>query len=131
MEVGSLGKEIKYIIETDGTLTIYGNGNMNDYSWSSPVQNNKKVKTIEIHEGITHIGTYLFQGFSKVKEVYLPQSIESIGTQVFWESTSLQKVTIGRNVNKIQSNIFVLCSKLSEIINILLEIFRQFKRNND
>ena len=104
LEVGTLGNQINYILEIDGTLTVYGNGTMNNYWWNSPVDHNTKIKSVEIHEGITHIGNAIFLQSTSITTISIPLSITSMGNNPFCQCTSLSSITLNDNDNFIFEN---------------------------
>ena len=71
---------------------------MNDYFMNSPLYKNTKIKTVEIHEGITHIGTTIFCRCTSITSISIPSSVSSIGDNPF--SRSLVLTTIILNDNK-------------------------------
>lgn len=98
---GAEGDNLKWVLKDDGTLTISGSGDMEDYGvqdesaapwimkkgedgkwyrYSSP------VKRVRIDEGITSIGTSAFLGCTELSDIILPRSITKVGKGAFKES---------------------------------------------
>ncbi len=72
------------------TLTITGSGDMTDFEsgeapWYSERSN---IKSIVISDGITHVGTYAFQGFDALYNVTVPTSVLSFGARAFMNCTT-------------------------------------------
>ena len=111
---------------SDGTLTISGEGPMDDYPdygkcpWYESIARGEddvtEVTEIIIEEGITHIGDYAFEDAVDVTSVTLPSSLESIGEHAFAYMNSLSEITIPENVSSIGDGAFKYCSSLTEIV---------------
>ena len=111
---------------SDGTLTISGEGPMDDYPdygkcpWYESIARGEddvtEVTKIIIEEGITHIGDYAFEDAVDVTSVTLPSSLESIGEHAFAYMNSLSEITIPENVSSIGDGAFKYCSSLTEIV---------------
>ena len=72
--------------ESDGSLTISGEGIIPDYEdGQAPWYRHKdNVKSITIEDGITYIGTYAFYDLWKVKEISIPETVEQIMDFAFY-----------------------------------------------
>lgn len=72
-------------LDTDGTLTISGSGQMEDGFGESflPSYYQNAVKKVIIQNGITRIGGAAFFGLTNLKEVTILKVITSIGYQAF------------------------------------------------
>ena len=63
---GTCGKNLTWILDDYGTLTISGTGNMENWNLSSgekkesPFKNNKEIKHVVIEDGVTDIGYCTF-----------------------------------------------------------------------
>ena len=91
-----------------GKLTITGTGAI----WDTKVGEDggvdtiwndyyEKIKSIEIGEGITHIGDYAFYNFLNLTEVSLPDSLISIGANAFEACENLEEIALPKNLQKI------------------------------
>ena len=115
-----------YYTISDGTLTISGEGPMDDYQnygecpWYESIALGEddvtEVTEIIIEEGITHIGDYAFEDAVDVTSVTLPSSLESIGKHAFAYMNSLSEITIPENVSSIGDGAFLNCYSLTEIV---------------
>jgi len=136
---GDGGNNVKYSLDTKtGVLKITGIGRMAYYTSktyiSIPWYSNKSlIKTIEIEEGVTGIGSYDFDGCSNVELIILPSSMISIGLNAFtncggdiyinsdvchdyaFEKANFTSVELGNSVTYIGNNAFDGCSKLKSI----------------
>jgi len=122
---GSCGANVKYELYDDYTLRIYGNGEMSTFGYwgdgvigdtSVPwISEMKKIKSVVIEDGVTHIGADSFHNCYALTKVSIPNSVKSIGYAAFRECYALTKVTIPSSVNHIGEQAFYGCSSLAEI----------------
>lgn len=114
-----IGEGIDYSFDADtGVLTINGQGEM--YDFKAPEQApwyeyKDSIKTIEISEGIVHIGSNAFVGCTKIKSFDIPDNIESIGARAFSSCSSLLDITVGDGIKSIGANAFDGCTRLKRI----------------
>lgn len=91
------------------TLTISGNGEMNNYSdynfGNSPWANVASAITQVVFKGdITTIGNYSFYRCTRLTSITIPNSVISIGTGAFLDCMNLRKITMPDDSNsKLQS----------------------------
>lgn len=83
------GENITWEITDSGTLVLTGTGAMYDYDPASGVyapwyEQRTSIKTIEIGDGITHVGNGAFYGSSTVTALSLPGSVTSIGSYAYY-----------------------------------------------
>lgn len=86
------------------TLTISGNGKMNDYSdysynyapWNSV---NYAITQVVFEGDITTIGNYSFYRCTRLTSITIPNSVISIGTGAFWDCTGLKEITMPDDSN--------------------------------
>jgi len=100
----------------DDTLTIFGRGDMPDYTYGGavpPYGRNGYTKII-IGEGITSVGEYAFLS-SSVESVSLPSTLTEIGEYAFAFCYSLKNVTIPDNVTVLGMYAFGLCTDLTQV----------------
>ena len=119
-----------------GTLTISGNGAMNNYGYTSDVgangagstapwgdqlknnlyegqYNTDLITNIVIEEGVTSIGNYAFYGFDHLTSVTIPSSVTSIGEGAFARCTSIKTVDISAtNITSLGYMAFLGCTSL-------------------
>ncbi|MFR7591068.1 MAG: leucine-rich repeat protein [Longibaculum sp.] len=85
-EIGANGENVKATLRTTGVLSITGTGDTKDYTAETmPFSNNiDKITTLEIEDGITSLGNYLFFGCKNLNDkLDLPATITSIGDYAF------------------------------------------------
>lgn len=119
-----------------GTLTVSGNGSMNDYAYTSDVGSNGAGSTapwgdepknslfegqyntdlitnIVIEEGVTSIGAYAFYGFDHLQSVTVPSTCQSIGEGAFARCTAIKSVDISEtNITSVGASAFLGCTSL-------------------
>ena len=135
---GTLGDNITWVFD-NGTLTVSGNGEMEDCTWGAPwmelsdpitkVVITKGVtsvgagafycctglKTVVLPEGIKTIDDYAFSNCTALESVTFPGSLKSIGFCAFLNCTSLKSITIPSGVTEIGSGAFAYCTGLESI----------------
>ena len=77
--------------------------------------NHKKLKKVEIAEGITKIGKKAFYHCTALKKVTLPGSLVTIGDNAFESDRSITAITIPTNVKTIGKKAFYKCKKLKTV----------------
>ncbi len=112
---GTCGDHVTWSLNaTATTLKISGTGATWSYPGEYPVFYNARgrVKTIEISEGLTELGGWLFFGMDSVTSVQLPDSLTGIGRQAFGQCSLLSRITIPSAVTSIANSAFGDCSSL-------------------
>lgn len=112
IQSGNCGNNVTYDLTQNNdddanptyTLTIRGNGKMNDYSdYSynySPWHNKESAITQVVFEGdITTIGNYSFYRCTRLTSITIPNSVISIGTGAFLDCTGLKEITMPDDSN--------------------------------
>lgn len=116
---GKEGKNITWVLDDDGTLTLSGSGEMKDYiarryaSWHKHIG---KIKKVLISEGITSIGNEIFIGCENLTSVTIPNSVMRIGDAAFLDCKSLTSVTLPNSVTSIEEGAFAGCESLTSVI---------------
>ena len=87
---GTCGENLTWTLDSKGTLTISGTGEMDDYKNYSSSDNKEplfhyiermtdiNIKSVIINYGVTSIGNYAFKGCN-ITNVYIPDSVNYIG----------------------------------------------------
>ncbi len=121
-EVGEIGTDISWTVNSDGVLTISGTGATKDYTSSdhSPFSIVDKVGDVWITEiviepGVTRLGDYLFYYVPHVEKVTIPDTVTSIGMRTFSTCAHLDNVVIPDSVTEIGNAAFNGCSGLHAI----------------
>ena len=122
---GTCGEALNWVLTSDGTLTISGEGEMdgddNPYhlgGWMSPWYNYRtQIFTVVVEEGVTAIGGEAFHAFyDNIKKVTLPDSLEVINDYAFHGCNGLKDITIPDGVTDIGEMAFGHCDSLTEIV---------------
>ena len=119
---GSCGSNLTWELDSDGTLTISGTGEMRDYyheiwgyrnrPWGG---NCSDVKRIIIEKGVTGIGSAAFRNCDNLWSVTIPNSVTSIGYEAFRDCRNMTSVTIPNGVKCIGNSAFYNCSSLTSV----------------
>ncbi len=114
---GDEKSNLTWILNDEGTLTISGNGAMeNWYEGESPWYSYiSKIKKIIIKDGVTNIGNYAFYKLTKLTSVSIPDSVTSIGDSAFYGCKSITSIKIPYDVTNIGRYAFTFCSSLVSI----------------
>ena len=117
---GSCGTNVRYSLDTEtGVLSITGIGAMRNYNNSTSLvpwySQSSFIKTANIADGVTLIGSYAFLGCSGLTSVTIPNSVTSIGEYAFYGCSKLTSVTIPNSVTSIGEYAFYGCSKLTSV----------------
>jgi hypothetical protein len=108
----------KSLDKTEQTLTISGEGDMDDYigvdkqPWNS---NKPYITKIVVEDGVTYIGRYAFAGCTAVTDITIADTVEDIKLYAFKNCSSLERVNIPSGVTSIAKGMFSGCDKLSEL----------------
>lgn len=118
---GAEGANVKWTLDSEGTLTFSGKGAMKDFEAvdgpePSPMwHGNEAVKEIVIENGITRIGDFAFDYCTEVESITIPDSVTSIGSFAFNNCSKLESITIPDSVISIDSIAFGECRNLKTI----------------
>ena len=94
---GRCGENVYYTFdESTGTLTISGEGDMDDYGYDdfSPFYDNSDIISIVIEDGVTSIGQCSFSCCTNLTSIEIPNSVTSIGKKIFEGCTGLTTVRV-------------------------------------
>lgn len=100
-ECGAEGDNLTWALDSEGTLTISGQGEMEDYGYNTGLvcpwadyRYSGEIKNIILPQGITKIGETAFQQCISLTSIIIPDGTLSIGRRAFNGCTSLSSVTI-------------------------------------
>ena len=123
---GKAGSNVTWTLDSTGLLTISGEGEMEDYTYSYDDASSKyitnapwrkrQVKSATVQDGVASIGGYAFYGCTGLTGVTIPDSVTNIGNYAFENCTGLTGVTIGNSVTSIGYYAFNGCTGLTEIL---------------
>jgi len=89
---GTIGT-VEWVLDS-GVLTISGTGRVPDYSSTQATPWAKaQIRSVQIGEGITYVGSYAFSGCASLTAVSLPASLKGIGANAFQDCGSSLRYT--------------------------------------
>jgi len=115
---GTCGKNLTWTLDENGTLTVSGQGTMEDYTDASQqpwYEYRTSIISVVIENGVTRIGNNAFAGIAKLSSVILPGSLRTVAYQAFADCTGLVSITIPEGVTSIGSAAFFGCTNLTDI----------------
>lgn len=116
---GSCGESITWSLDSDGVLTITGEGWMYDwydYDGEMPpwYEMRMDIKKAVISEGIVHIGYDAFLNCENMTQVQIPSTVESIAAGAF-HNTGITGVVIPEGISELEGATFAFCKKLTAV----------------
>ena len=116
---GSCGESITWSLDSDGVLTITGEGgryDWYDYGEEMPPWYDLRmdIKKVVISEGIVHIGYDAFLNCENMTQVQIPSTVESIAAGAF-HNTGITGVVIPEGISELEGATFAFCKKLTAV----------------
>jgi hypothetical protein len=110
---GKCGTNLTWKLGSEGTLTISGTGDMENYDlddvpWYS---RSESIESVVIKSGVTSIGESAFYDCRSLASVTIPKSVTSIGDYAFGYCRALEKFEVDLNNNNYTSVDGVLFDK--------------------
>ncbi len=116
-------------VASSGTLMIYGEGAMGDYTFGDnykayvyknatcyPWQNHANdVKKVKICDGITHVGDWAFARMKNIEKIEIANTVKDIGEGAFAYCTKIKEVSLPDSVKEIKCQAFRSCIKLEKL----------------
>ena len=110
------GSNLTWTLDSEGVLTISGNGAMHDYDYSSPWhENGNQIQSVFMANGVTSIGNFAFYECTSLTSMAIPDSVTCIGNCAFKDCSSLASVTIPDSVASIGVYAFCGCTSLKSV----------------
>ena len=118
---GWCGDELLWAFDDEtGTLSIYGEGAMYNYSGSQNYapwyDRREEIKSIKLIGALTNIGDNAFDGCSEFSNIEIPESVTSIGNNAFRYCYSLASVNIPASITSLGLNVFYSCHGIASIV---------------
>lgn len=112
---------IKWQLSKASTLTISGTGKINGDELSYDIKTTSiyeehNVKELIILDGITHINSSCFSGYSRLQKVEMADSVKVIEKYAFYECTKLKSVILSQNLIQIDKEAFSYCTSLKTLV---------------
>ncbi len=115
---GECGYNLSWTLDSGGTLSIRGTGDMPNWTSALDVpwnRSNTGIRKVEIQSGVTSIDSFAFYCCSNLKKVSIPSSVTKIGMSAFSGCSRLESITIPNSVTSIGEYAFSRCSSLISI----------------
>ena len=116
------GTNLTWTLDNEGTLTVSGEGPMEDYSYiyaipsyASDYDDSVRIRYITIDSGVTTIGYSAFSYCYKVTSVTIGNSVTSINGWAFYYCSSLKSLVIPSSIASIEVGAFSGCSSLNDV----------------
>ena len=109
---GDCGANVKWALDTEGTLHVYGTGAMYDYNGNNGgpfYRYRNDIQSVQFSGNITTIGNYVFWYCDGLTEVVIPDSVTTIGNSAFQECGGLTEIVIPASVTTINDWAFGSC----------------------
>ena len=116
---GIYGDNLTWELDSEGTLTISGEGDMDVWEYSSRVawsSYDSDIVSVVIEDGVTSIGNYAFYDCESLTSITIPDSVTNIGCGAFFNCVGLTSITIPYSVTSIGASAFEYCTSLTSII---------------
>ena len=112
--------DVEWSLDSDGLLSITGNGEMADYSsgFANPwyTYGLTDIFSINVGEGVTHVGNFAFQYCQVAATATLPDGLISIGDRSFEQCQKLLTINLPESLTSIGKAAFNGCIKLESAI---------------
>ena len=116
---GVYGESVFWAFYESGTLYIYGNGHMKNYTDTVSVpyyeSYRNKIKKIVVEFGVQNLGSYAFAGCGNSTEIEISDSVTSIGECTFSGCKNLTELEISDNITSIGKGAFGGCGGLTSL----------------
>lgn len=112
VEEGKCGTNANYKLYEDETLYIYGNG---EAEKKNKIFSSKFISNVYVEEGITSLGSSIFQNCKDLKSVRLPNGLKYIWHYAFKNCESLKNIELPDSIEQLGSGVFFFCDSLEEI----------------
>ena len=117
---GSCGEACTWVLSKDGTLTVSGNGAMDNYNHNTLLVSppwaewEETINRVVIEEGITGIGDEAFYEMHDLTDISLPDSVTIIGKGAFRRS-GIKSIKLPPNITEISDLCFEGCAQLEDV----------------
>ncbi len=118
---GKCGKNLSWVLDSAGTLTITGYGEMENYTntvhapWYDQRKSIKNIVLTNSGGGITNIGDYAFYFCSNLTDLTLPSTLRTVGDNSFESCEKLKDFSLPESVTKIGYYAFCNCDSLTKV----------------
>ena len=117
-DCGVTGGNVTWQLDSDGTLTISGSGDMTfwvTYSYVAWKDYYDEILTVVVEEGVTDLAPYAFYNCANLTSVTLPSTLDTINAGALQNCRSLTELTIPDTVTSIGTAVFNGCTSLTTV----------------
>ena len=110
---GMCGDRAVWLLDNDGTLTVSGFGDMDNWETGDlvPWKNYKdSIRAVVISSGVTSVGERAFDGCLNLETVNISGTVVKIGNFAFSGCTNLKSAVLDENLYKSSTGIFYGCT---------------------
>lgn len=112
-EPGQCGEDLTWTYE-NGTLTITGEGEMDNYGSGAPWDEYRDQIETVVLEGVTYIGACAFKDYDALKTVDFGEDLYEVGQQAFYSCDGLTSVSLPASFKIFGESSFQSCKNLTE-----------------
>lgn len=115
---GTCGDAAMWRLNSEGVLTVFGEGAMHNYTFNNKAPWNdyiKDIKSVIIDDGVTSIGSYAFYNCTALTSITISDNVTSIGVCAFQYCSALISVSIPDGVTSISGYAFYGCTVLLSV----------------
>lgn len=112
VKTGNIGDSAYYILYSNGRVAIRGTGATYNYEiGASPFHENLDITALDVGEGITALGTSLFEQCRSMATISLPSTLKTVDERCFfmYSSGGFKELIIPKNMSNIGERAFVCC----------------------
>ena len=108
--------DVRWTLDGGGLLTVFGTGEMADYTGQAPWYAYRNgITALLLEEGVTSVGAYAFADCGALSYIMLPESLQYIDAYAFTDCTSLTQLTVPAGTLEIGECAFTGCTGLTEL----------------
>lgn len=119
------GTRIEWLVTNEGTLDIYGIGDLSAVTTAPWANNAANIKNVYIEEGISGVGSNLFARIGSNAYIELPDSVKSLGENAFASCTA--KIRVPYSVETIDDSAFANGSTIMSYAGTAAKIYANKK----
>lgn len=119
---GSLGDNVTFLLDTNGTLTISGEGRMQSFTYGDGAVDTpwfdvrECIRAVVIEEGVTNISAHTFFKCGNMQSIVIPSTVYDIGSVSFAYCKSLKEIVIPEGETQLGNSTFAGCTALTKVV---------------
>lgn len=118
VDSGSCGTGLSWTLDSEGTLTVSGTGDMTDYTSGSKTPwhaRRDEIRHVVLEPGVTGIGKSSFSNCGNLTDVRVPSGVTRIGANAFDNCSSLKSVNFPAGLTAVGNYAFSYCRSLTAL----------------